>query len=386
MRRLLALLVTTLLTAPLLAQALPQGPDTPEPELHADRSVTFRLVAPHADAVSLALEGRKLPLPMTRDANSPLPGVWTLTTAPLPPEVYSYHFLVDGRDQIDPLNPSIKTSYLSAGSSLLVPGSPAEPWELTDVPHGEVHHHLFTTKIVQGLPLNQDEFYVYTPPGYDPRANRRYPVLYLLHGWSDTAQGWSAIGDANLILDTLIAQGKARPMLVVMPLGYGQMSFVHQGFGIWHNAAAIDSNTRLFEQSLLSEIVPQVEAAYNVAPGRDNRAIAGLSMGGLEALTVGLSHTPQFAWIGGFSAAVHMLRPDSLPPLTAKQANLHLLWIACGTEDDLISANRRLTAALTAEGLPVTPIETPGLHTWLVWRDNLVHFAPLLFQPSPKPE
>ncbi len=378
MRHLLALFLAT----PLLAQAPQQAPATPEPQLNPDHTLTFRLTAPEAQKAAVALEGYKIPIPMQRDEA----GIWTLTTATLAPESYSYHFEVDGRTQLDPHNPAVAASYIAVGNTVLVPGSPAQPWELTAVPHGEIHHHRFLTHVAQGLLLSQDEFYVYTPPAYNPKAAQKYPVLYLLHGWSDTAQGWSAIGHADLILDNLIAQGKAKPMIVVMPLGYGEMSFLHNGFGVWQNSPAIDSNVRLFQQSLLTEVIPQVEAAYNVAPGRDNRAIAGLSMGGLEALSVGLTNTPQFAWVGAFSAAVHRLRPETLPPLTAKQANLHLLWIACGTSDDLIEPNRKLIAALTAGGLPVTPIETPGLHTWLVWRDNLVHFIPLLFQPGPGPQ
>jgi enterochelin esterase-like enzyme len=361
------------LLASFAAAAQTPTPQLPEPQLNPTRTVTFRLTEPEATTAAVALEGTKDPIPMHRDAT----GVWTLTTSPLSPEIYTYHFEVDGRPQLDALNPEIKPSYTSAANTFLIPGATPEPWESTAIPHGELHHHFFTSKVVQGLSANQDDYYVYTPPAYNPKSKDKYPVLYLLHGWSDTAAGWS-FGSANLILDTLIAQGKAKPMIVVMPLGYGDMSFVRSGFSVWQDGTAIDSNLRLFQQSFLTEIIPQVEATYSVAPGRENRAIAGLSMGGLESLSIGLNNTSLFAWIGGFSAAVHKLQPASLA--IPKQPNLRLLWIACGTSDSLIEPNRRLIAALTAQGLPVTPIETPGLHTWLVWRDNLVHFAPLLFQ------
>ena len=347
-----------------------------EPEVHADRTVTFRLTVPGAAEAAVALEGVKTPMPMTAGAG----GRWTLTTGVLKPEYYSYHFEVDGHAVLDAANPMVKAGYLAAGNGFLVPGSPAEPWETTAVPHGTVHRHLFTTRVVTGLPLGQDEVYVYTPPGYDPRGATKYPVLYLLHGWSDTAAGWTGIGHANDVLDTLIASGKAKPMIVVMPLGYGEMSFVRSGFGVWQDGAAINRNVELFQKSLETEVMPMVEASYQVAPGRENRAIAGLSMGGLEAISVGLNHTGQFAYVGGFSAAVHMLKPEMLAGLDAKKADLRVLWIACGTEDSLIEPNRRLIAGLKAEGLPVTAVETPGMHVWLVWRDNLVKFAPLLFQ------
>ncbi len=371
--------LSLLLTATALAQN--PVPRQPEPQINPDRTVAFRLIDPSATKVEVAIDLARTRFPMTRDAA----GIWTYITPPLPPEIYSYHFEVDGRPTLDADNPRVTGNYVGSANGFLVPGDTPEPWEPTDIPHGEIHAHRFTTKVVTGLERNQDEFYVYTPPGYNPKNATRYPVLYLLHGWSDFASGWSVVGRANLILDSLIAQGKARPMIVVMPLGYGEMSFVRNGFDIWHDGNAIDRNVDLFQRSLLQEIIPQIESEYNVAPGRENRAITGLSMGGLESLSVGLANPTLFAWVGGFSAAVHMFHP--LPNLNPKAANLRLLWIACGTSDDLIKANRRLTADLTARGFPVTPVETPGMHTWLVWRDNLVHFLPLLFQPpGPQPK
>ena len=347
----------------------------PDPVVHPDRTVTFTYANPTAHEVSLALEGVAQPIPMGKGAA----GAWTLTTEALKPEIYSYHFEVDGQYVVDAHNVMVKAGVLNVGSGVLVPGATAEPWEHTDVPHGELHHEFFTTKIVKGLEREQDEFFVYTPPGYDARANTKYPVLYLLHGWSDTAGGWSSIGQANFILDNLIATGKAKPMIVVMPLGYGEMSFVYNGWGEWRVPADIDRNTNLFQESLLTEVMPRVQHEYNIATGRDNTAIAGLSMGGLEALSVGLNHTGTFAYVGGFSAAVHALQPANLSELKPKTADLKELWISCGTEDGLIEPNRKLSAYLKSQGLSVQEVETPGMHTWMVWRDNLVHFLPLLF-------
>ncbi len=376
--RLRLLFATVALSFPLAAQQQPAPIDPgPQPVVNPDRTVTFHYAAPGASKAAVSVEGSKGPLPMHKDAA----GVWTATTAPLPPELYSYHFVVDGAEQLDPHDVVIKASYTAVGNGFLIPGTPAETWETTNVPHGTVHHHTFTTHVVEGLPLNQDEFYVYTPPGYDPRASTKYPVLYLLHGWSDTAAGWAVIGHANDILDNLIASGKAKPMIVVMPLGYGQMSFVRSGHDVWNQPALIDRNLRLFQQSLLTEVMPMAEEMYSIAPGREDHAITGLSMGGLEALSVGLDNTKLFAWVGGFSAAVHKLEPSTLT-VDSKTANLRLLWIACGTSDSLIEPNRKLSAALKTEGLPVTEVETPGAHTWLVWRNNMNHFVPLLFQPK----
>ncbi len=369
MRRLLSLAVAFISLGVSAQQAT-------QPQINPDHTATFVFGAPGASKVSLALEGVKAPLPMHKNAT----GLWTITTPVLPPEHYSYHYEVDGRTALDPQNTTVKASYTGVSNGFLMPGDVAQPWEVNAIPHGVLHHHTYSTKVVLGLDRNQSDYVVYTPPGYDSRAKTMYPVLYLLHGWSDTAGGWSAIGHANDILDALIDQGKAKPMIVVMPLGYGDMSFVRSGFTVWDDPAVIRRNTTLFSQALLTEVIPAVEQEYSVSARREDRAIAGLSMGGLESLTVGLNHPDQFAYVGGFSSAVFSEESTTaLNSIDVKKADFKLLWIACGTEDNLITGNRRLTAALKAKGVPVTIVETPGMHTWLVWRDNLVHFAPLLF-------
>jgi len=345
-------------------------------EVHPDRTITFAYKDSAATKVELVLGGLPKKLPMEKDAS----GIWTVTTPPLPPEIYGYHFEADGDFRLDPANPSTSVNLVDVSNQVEVPGDTPQPWDSTGIPHGTLHHHLYTTKTVLGLLENQSRYFVYTPPGYDPKANKPYPVLYLLHGWSDSDSGWTAVGRADLILDNLLAEGKIKPMVVVMPLGYGDMSFIHT-FDVWDDPAAIDRNTTLFTQALLTELLPRVEAEYHISKDRNDRAIAGLSMGGLESLQIGLTHSSQFAWVGGFSSAVHNLDfTQALPSLDPKAANLRLLWIACGTEDSLINANRRLIAYLKTKHMPVTQIETPGFHTWMVWRDNLIQFTPLLFQ------
>jgi len=252
-------------------------------------------------------------------------------------------------------------------------------WDIQAVPHGELHLHHYTTKVVEGLPAQQDDYIVYTPPGYDARAETKYPVLYLLHGWGGDAHEWTSRLQADNILDNLLAQHKIRPMVVVMPLGYGDLRFLGKFGVVWQDRLLVDHNTSLFSQALLAEIMPRVEAEYRVSARREDRAIAGLSMGGLESLTIGLTHPAQFAYIGGFSSAVHLLDPATqLAGVDA--AKLRLLWIACGVDDNLVTANRKLIAYLKDKGLTVTAVETPGAHHFNVWRDNLVQFAPLLFR------
>jgi enterochelin esterase-like enzyme len=366
-------------TAPLLiaAQAVAQAPERfHSTVIHPDHSVTFSYKDAAATKVTLNLESVANPTPMEKSAD----GVWTVTTQPLTPEIYGYHFEADGDTRLDPRNPHTTINLINISNMLTVPGDTPQPWEITDVPHGTLNHYVYTSATVLGLPANQSAYYVYTPPGYDAKAKKPYPVLYLLHGWSDNEMGWPAVGRANLILDNLLAAGKIKPMVVVMPLGYGDIEFV-RGHNVWDDPATIDHNTNLFTQALLTEVLPRVEAEYHVSKDRNDRAIAGLSMGGLESLQIGLTHTGQFAWIGGFSSAVHNLNyTQQLASLDPKAANLRLLWIACGTEDHLIEPNRKFIAFLKSKDMPVTQIETPGLHTWLVWRDNLTHFAPLLFQ------
>lgn len=348
-------------------------------QANPDHTLTFRYQDPAATAIVLNIDTAPKPIPMVKGAD----GIWSYTTPPLAPEIYSYRFDVDGRPQFDPNNlTGITPNLVYRGDEVEVPGDGPELWDVQAVPHGELHRHRYTTAIVKGLPANQSEYLVWTPPNYDPRAKTKYPVLYLLHGWSNTVDTWTETLQADYILDNLLAEGKIRPMIVVMPLGYGEMSFVNGAIGdMWKQKPAVDRNTELFSQALLTEVMPRVEGQYSVSTKREDRAIAGLSMGGLESLTVGLRNTAKFAYIGGFSSAVHLVDPvKELPLLTPKSADLRLLWIACGTEDGLLEANRKLAAQLKTEGLPVTEVDTPGAHVSFVWRDNLIHFAPLLFQ------
>jgi enterochelin esterase family protein len=353
-------------------------------EIHADRSITFRLDAPHAQSVSLVTDLAAQILPLTKSAD----GLWSITTPPLEPAIYAYAFTVDGVDQADPRNAWVKTSLVSHASLVMIPGASipgmaARPWEPTAVAHGTLHSHVYTTATVEGLPAKQSRYVVYTPAGYSADAERAWPVLYLLHGWSDAETAWTQIGQAHLILDALIDAGAAQPMVAVMPLGYGQMSFVEMGIARLHDAGAMAANAAGFERALLEEIVPQVATNYQVRRDREGRAIAGQSMGGLQSLLVGLNHADAFAWVGGFSSAVSVLESEHaaelLRGLRASAARPKLVWLTCGVDDPLLEQNRRLIPRLQQEGVAVTAVETPGGHAWTVWREALVRLLPLLF-------
>lgn len=368
----------------LMLLAFSAGAQVPTPATTAvnpDGSVTFRYTNAGAGAVVVSTDAVAKPLTMDKDGE----GVWSATTPPLKPEHYGYSFRVDGVQMRDPLNHSIRPNLLELSNDILVPGATPQPWEFTAIPHGAVTRYVYTTHAAKNLPLNQEAFLVYTPPSYDPHRKEAYPTLYLLHGWSDNEAGWTAVGQADLMMDSLLAQAKIVPMVVVMPLGYGDYTFVTSGHEVWNDPARVNRNVELYSDMLTGEILPAVEREYNVAHDRGHRAIAGLSMGGLESLTVGLKHPELFGYVAGMSSAVHNLGFDGLFPALAagnagSRTHLKLLWVACGTEDALIEPNRQFVAWAKSKGLPITPVETPGQHTWLVWRQNLLSVAPLLFR------
>jgi enterochelin esterase-like enzyme len=353
--------------APVLAQPVVS------PEVQSDGRVTFRLKAPDAKSVSVHCEGVK-GTSMVKDDQ----GVWSLTSDALEPDIYGYSFAVDGLRLMDPANSLLKYNLLSSDSLLHVPGPQTLPWEINDVPHGRLHHHFYKSAVAG----DERDFIVYTPPGYDPTAGKRYPALYLLHGYSDDSSAWSTVGCANVILDNLIARGEAKPMIIVMPLGYGTMEIVKGGWrrlgvpGLW------EENVIKFRDCLVTEVVPQVEKAYRVQEDRKSRAIAGLSMGGTESLAVGLNALDRFAWVGAFSSGG--LGADfaaKFPTLDEKaNARLRLLWISCGEQDGLLADNQRLCDWLKGKGVTYEWVKTPGQHSFRVWRRNLAQFAPLLFQ------
>ncbi len=361
----------------LAAAAMPVWAQPPKPvrspDVHADGSVTFRFRDPNAKEVFVARAGAER-LAMQKGED----GVWSATTAPLDPDLYGYSFVADGVTLIDSSNPARIPNLLYPSSEVHVPGPASLPWEINDSPHGVIHHHFYRSAVVG----DQRDYYVYTPPGYDPHAAKPYPALYLLHGFSDDASAWTAVGRANIVMDNLLAQGKVQPMLVVMTLGYGAPEIVSPNGPPLRDPKLRERNMTLFRDALIGEVIPQIEKTYRVAANRESRAIAGLSMGGAESLFTGLNGLDHFAWVGAFSSGG--LGEDlnvTFPALDEKaNSRLRLLWIACGTDDRLIEANRKFREWLTSKGVKHTDIETAGAHTWMVWRRNLAAFTPLLFR------
>jgi enterochelin esterase family protein len=374
-RMILRLLAWVLATAVPVAHANPPGLNSHE--VTADHGLIFRYLAPAAKQVTLSLDYDPAPLPLRKGGD----GVWSFTTKPLAPELHFYTFIVDGVPVRDPQNPDIEPNLFFINNTVRVSGTPPQLWDVTPVPHGLVHREGYTSQVLQGLAKESEEYYVYTPPGYDESGSARYPVLYLLHGWGALADDWVTGGQANLILDNLIAQGRVVPMIVVMPQSYGNLAFARNGPGVWGDPAQVAENIRLFESALLQEIIPRVERSYRV---NGSRALAGLSMGGGQSLLIGLNHLDDFGWIGAFSSALPYAHFDGLFTGLAGAAPPKRLWISCGLDEtENLGPNRALVAWLRAKGLSPTAVETPGIHNWHTWRENLLQFLPLLFRAAP---
>jgi len=338
------------------------------PEVHPDRSVTLRVEAPHAKEVRFVSDWGAKDLMQKGDD-----GVWTLTTKPLAPSTYIYSFELDGVPIVDPVNPIVKLRARGSASLLTVPGDPPELWDLRDVPHGQVTAEWRSSKILSHNPIVT----VYTPPSYRNSPRKTYPVLYLLHGNNDTPVGWTMVGKANLIADNLIAEGKAEDMIIVMPFGH---SVPYSS-----SREARRGNTALFERYLLGEVIPMIEDRYRVAAGRENRALAGLSMGGMQSTAIGFSNLDLFSSIAAFSGVAATELADQLPKVfgDAQKTNglLDNVFIACGLQDEGALARTRAFAAMLEEkGIEHELELEDGVHNYAQWQRNLADLLPKLFQ------
>ena len=343
-------------------------PPVVSPEVHADRTVTFRVRVPKAGEVRVSGEfGDRA---MTNDGA----GLWSVTLGPLEPDLYGYGFSVDGFRTVDPANANVKPMRWPTTSILDVPGDPPLVHDFrTDVSHGTVRLHAYQSRALGKLRRLQ----VYTPPDYDRKSRARYPVLYLLHGSGDNEATWTALGHAHWIADNLIAQHLAKPLIIVMTDGHAAFANPSTGSG--------DERTRnreAFQRDLLGDVMPFVERSYRTRNDRESRAIIGLSMGGGQSLSIGLNHLDRFAWVGGMSSGVR--DPERLlggvradPQATNKK--LKLLWAACGKDDFLLQQNQQFDELLTARGIRHEFKLSDGGHSWPVWRRYLAEFLPRLF-------
>jgi enterochelin esterase family protein len=372
------------LSAMLLFACLPVAAQQPQPatpnstlkspEVLPDRQVTFRIYAPKATEVTIngdfVAQGRAKGGPLTKEDN----GVWSITIGPLVPDFYSYAFMVDGVRTVDPKNARIKPGINDVTNMFEVPGEQAEYEDTRLVPHGEVRAAWYQSSTLDMM----RSMHVYTPPGYDS-GNVRYPVFYLLHGGGDDDSGWSTIGRAGFILDNLLAEKKIKPMIVVMPNGSMPPSA---------NRTQAQT-TDLFADELLKNVIPFVEKNYRVIANRENRAIAGLSMGAGQTLRVVPYNLDKFAYAGMWSNGI---RPEQQadfeknneaflknPAKTNK--DLKVLYLAVGEHDTVVGGRAQaLDALLTADGIKHEFHVTEGGHTWINWRHYLHDYSQLLFR------
>lgn len=346
--------------------------------------MTFRLHAPEAKAVTVS--GDFGPDAAMRKGED---GVWSVTVGPLDAENYVYFFTVDGVRLTDPNNPQVKIGYVTTTTTslLTVPGSGPAFYDVQDVPHGEIRTLLYPSKS-NGVTR---ELNVYIPPGYDQAPDRRYPVLYLLHGFANDHHSWHRYGRANDILDNLLAKGAIAPFLVVMPLGYGGARVNGDGTGIApENSGQFRGDPALYERDLLEDVIPMIDGKYRTIADRKHRAIVGFSMGGGQAGRFGLRHLETFSTVGIMSAGLGGGGNTAAPgadPIAALAANpakaneqIDLLWIACGKEDAAMKGAAALHEALGKAGIEHTFLETEGAHHWRVWRRYLRDLSPLLFK------
>jgi enterochelin esterase family protein len=352
-------------------------------EVAADRTVTFRIYAPKASEVMVSGDfgaaGR-----LTRDDE----GVWSLAVGPLAPDYYSYAFTVDGVRTVDPKNPLIKQGISSVESMFLVPGDEMDFEATKDVPHGEIRAVWYRSGTLETL----RRMHVYTPPGYEG-ASGQYPVFYLLHGGGDDDSGWSTIGRAGFILDNLIAAKQAVPMIVVMPNGSLPMpaNLPRRTPGTPTSPefrAAMTPVLMRFTDELMKEIVPLVERTYRVKPGPENRALAGLSMGGGQTIGLALSQPVRFAYVGVWSAGLFGDNPSEweerneavLSKADTFNHAVKLFEISVGDRDFALAGAKSLAEVLEKRGIRHELHISGGGHTWINWRRYLRALAPRLFQ------
>jgi enterochelin esterase-like enzyme len=337
------------------------------PEVHPNREVTFRLRAPEAETVVLTGEFIPGPLSMTKGDE----GVWSVTYGPIEAEDYEYEFTIDGMTFLDPRNPTVKTNQGPSGISsvLTVQGDVPRSFDVRPVPHGKVEIRTYDSRVTYG----SRQVYVYTPPGYET-GTQPLPVLYLLHGADGEDRSWTMLGRAHTILDNLMAEGRVAPMIVVMPYGYAYP---------WYAGASGERQQEDFLAILTNELIPFIESNYRVSSDREHRALAGLSRGGSQTLTIGLSHLDLFSRLGVFSSSAgsepEVRLADAAANATEVNEKLDLFWIGMGTEDGGHGRAVLLHGFLTDSGIDHTFRETRGAHTWIVWRRFLNEMAPELW-------
>lgn len=379
-----AVLVATLFcVVGILHAQPPRGPLVVSPQVNADKSVTFRYQAPQAKAVELSAQFEKAPVPMTKDAQ----GIWSVTVGPVKPDIYPYNFRVDGISVMDPANVAFFPNERFKASLVDVPGDTPLVHAMKDVPHGSINYEYYPS--MEGT---TGSLVVYTPPGYDQNPAKKYPVYYLISGTTDTEETFFKVGKTNLILDNLLAEGKVKPMIVVMPYGNIAARVAEQKGGakpadpIVRDGADAVKRANDFTMDLVSNVVPYVEKSYRAIPNRENRAIGGFSRGGGQTLRAAFSNMDKFAYVCAYSSYLSPQEMDgnfsqivAKPDQTNKQ--LKLLWVSVGSDDFLYKGTVEFMDYLKAKKVNYKSLITDGGHTWMNVKTYVAATTPLLFQP-----
>ena len=355
------------------------------PEILKDNKVIFRILAKDIEKVSISgdwLPGFMASENMVKNDT----GLFLITVGPLKPELYSYTYTVDGVRVLDPNNPLTKRDGTRNESMFIITGPESDLYLVKDIPHGTL------SKVWYNSPtLNLTRrMYIYTPPGYE-NGKTKYPVFYLLHGGGGDEDAWTTLGRTCQIMDNLIAQGKAKPMIVVMPNGNPGQSAAFTDAPARDASAQVsfaDMGRGLFEESLVKDIIPYIENHYRVQVAKNNRAVAGLSMGGMQTLTLSGKYPDKFGYIGVMSMGLVDRSSMGLPPDqdqdarfdALKKSGYKLYWVGIGKDDFLYDAAQSLKTALDKHGFKYTWRESTGGHTWANWRIYLSELTPLLFR------
>jgi enterochelin esterase family protein len=368
----LMLLAVICFTATEIVAQPARRPQVISPVVNADKTVTFRFAARNAKKVELSTQFVKGAQPMTKDTS----GVWSVTLGPAKPDIYPYCFIVDGIQVADPNNVLIFTNERFKNSLVDIPGDTPLIHAMQNVPHGRISYINYKSNSLGMIrPL-----VIYTPAGYDKNSNEKYPVLYLIHGATDTEETWYKVGRINLIMDNLIAQGKVKPMIIVMPYANPSAALAKNYTVTQVNGFSSD----IFTTDMVNDIIPFIDSNYRVIAGKENRAIAGFSRGGRQTLAIGLGHPELFSYVCGFAPAVN--KTDAEKNFTGLYATpeqlngLKLLQISCGSEDSLYPSAQGLTETFKAKNIKYQTFFIDGGHTWMNCKFFIAQTAPLLFK------
>lgn len=359
-------------------------PGAEYPRINGDHSVTFRIEAVQAQKVQLSLGFGQSTYDMVKRND----GFWEVTTQPLAPGFYYYGISVDGFVANDPGSRTFFAARKEV-SGLEVPGPESDFFAVKNIPHGTLRSEWYFSKTAG----ETRRIFVYTPPGYEQSSSSRYPVLYLQHGFGEDEAGWGDQGHENFILDSLIAAKKSKPMIIVNDNGMTGVHFEPPPPPKPGSPPPLRSVSRFFmderyatlDKIVTEELIPYVDRNYRTIPDRDHRALAGLSMGGAQAMRIGLNHLDQFAFIGAFSPAIAITDLnkdyDGVLADTAKiNQRLRLLWLGIGNDDFLFVPVKQSHEVLEKAGIKHVWMQSSGAHVWTIWRKYLADFAPRLFQ------